>query len=378
MLRGFTVGITADRRWDEQAALFERRGATVLHGPAIRTLPLGSDGPLRAATEALIARPPAGLVANTGLGIRSWFSAAETWGLGDQLVGALRGPASTPAGRRRRGRCTALGLDVPPRRPRSGSARRSTPPSATCRPGSFVAVQIDGSGDTPEIERMRARRRRGAAGAGLRVELPDDPRPALRLAEAVVAGRVHAVTFTAGPAVRNWLAIAGRARARRAAPRRAQPNGHVVVGCVGPVCAEVAVREGIGEEHLVVPAAYRLGPAGPGRQRPPGRPGRVAHRLDGHDVDAQRHPSAHRRRGPGADRHRGPAAGRPGRPAQRRVGQAGAGRQRVAATPRPIPTPSRWRWPGCDVAWARWPRRGVGPPPRLRPAALNVGSRPGE
>ena len=39
-LEGFTVGITADRRWEEQAALLERRGARVVHGPAIRTLPL--------------------------------------------------------------------------------------------------------------------------------------------------------------------------------------------------------------------------------------------------------------------------------------------------------------------------------------------------
>ena len=55
MLRGFTIGITADRRWDEQASLFERRGATVVHAPTIRTLPLGCDEPLKAATAAVIA-----------------------------------------------------------------------------------------------------------------------------------------------------------------------------------------------------------------------------------------------------------------------------------------------------------------------------------
>jgi uroporphyrinogen-III synthase len=44
-LTGFTVGVTADRRWNEQAALFERRGATVLHGPTIRTLPLAPKHP---------------------------------------------------------------------------------------------------------------------------------------------------------------------------------------------------------------------------------------------------------------------------------------------------------------------------------------------
>src|SRR5687768_7384827 len=78
LLDGYTIGVTADRRSDEQASLFERRGATVLLGPAIRTLPVGGDDRLRTVTEAVIARPPDVLVANTGIGIRSWFAAAET------------------------------------------------------------------------------------------------------------------------------------------------------------------------------------------------------------------------------------------------------------------------------------------------------------
>src|SRR5439155_7518688 len=104
MLRGFTIGITADRRWEEQAALFERRGAKVQHAPSIRSLALGSDERLRAATTSVIARRPAALIANTGIGVRSWFSAADTWGLGEQLAASLgatrvyaRGPkASSP------------------------------------------------------------------------------------------------------------------------------------------------------------------------------------------------------------------------------------------------------------------------------------------
>ena len=39
-LAGYTIGVTADRRAEEQAQLLERRGARVLHGPTIRTLPL--------------------------------------------------------------------------------------------------------------------------------------------------------------------------------------------------------------------------------------------------------------------------------------------------------------------------------------------------
>src|SRR5437867_76831 len=49
--------------------------------------------------------------------------------------------------------------------------------------------------------------------------LPDATGPALRLAENVIAGKVHAVTFTAGPAIRNWFAIAAEHEMDRALRR---------------------------------------------------------------------------------------------------------------------------------------------------------------
>ena len=69
-LSGFTVGITADRRWEEQAELLRRRGACVLHGPSIRTLPLGPEMELREVSEQIILDPPDIVIANTGIGMR--------------------------------------------------------------------------------------------------------------------------------------------------------------------------------------------------------------------------------------------------------------------------------------------------------------------
>ncbi|MFE2434717.1 hypothetical protein ACFXA8_08415, partial [Streptomyces sp. NPDC059409] len=40
-LAGFTVGVTAARRADELGALLQRRGAAVLHAPALRIVPRG-------------------------------------------------------------------------------------------------------------------------------------------------------------------------------------------------------------------------------------------------------------------------------------------------------------------------------------------------
>src|SRR5437763_14773875 len=88
-LEGFVVGVTADRRWTEQAELLERRGASVLHGPTIHTEYLASDDALRRATGIVIARRPDYLVATTGIGVRAWFEAAQAWGVAEDLVGAL-------------------------------------------------------------------------------------------------------------------------------------------------------------------------------------------------------------------------------------------------------------------------------------------------
>src|SRR3954453_15042857 len=90
-LHGYCIGVTADRRWEEQAELLRRRGATVLHGPSIRTLPVGADDELRAATEELISNPAECFIANTGIGVRSWMAAAESWGFGADLLRSLAG-----------------------------------------------------------------------------------------------------------------------------------------------------------------------------------------------------------------------------------------------------------------------------------------------
>ena len=53
-LAGFTVGVTAARRADELGALLQRRGAAVLHAPALRIVPLADDSELLAATKDLL------------------------------------------------------------------------------------------------------------------------------------------------------------------------------------------------------------------------------------------------------------------------------------------------------------------------------------
>jgi uroporphyrinogen-III synthase len=258
-LDGYCIGVTADRRWEEQAELFRRRGATVQHGPTIKTLPLGSGDGLREATESLIERPPDYLVANTGIGIRSWFGAAESWGLDPALLAALTAARIFARGPKASGAVYSLGLEVAGRAP-SERLREVVELVLAQEPslaGRRVAVQRDGHPTGAELDPLVAA---GAEVVEVPVyewKLPDDLRPAVRLAEAVIAGKVHAVTFTSGPALRNWMEIAEEDDLREAL-LHALNKRTVLVACVGPVCAEVAYAEGVKE--LVVPATSRLGP----------------------------------------------------------------------------------------------------------------------
>ena len=62
-LRGFRVGVTSDRRADDLIAALERRGAQVLHAPALTIAPNEQDGSLVGDTRAVIsARPEVVLV----------------------------------------------------------------------------------------------------------------------------------------------------------------------------------------------------------------------------------------------------------------------------------------------------------------------------
>jgi uroporphyrinogen-III synthase len=254
-LEGFAVGITADRRADEQADLLRRRGATVFHGPVIETLPLEPDGALRAATRAVLDEPPAYVVANTGIGVRGWFTAAETWGWDGELAAVLAAAKVVARGPKAAGALHAFGIDVWWRAPDASlaevTARLLDEPVAGCR----IAFQRHGAAD----DRVGADLR--TAGADVveipvyRWTLPETRDRPHALVDRVCSGDVDAVTFTSAPAVDNLFAIA--ADRGREDDVRAALNGRVVAAVVGPYCAAAARDRGL--DAVVEPRAARLG-----------------------------------------------------------------------------------------------------------------------
>ena len=154
-LAGYVVGVTADRRADEQIELLRRRGATTLHGPSIKTLPLDAAQELRSITELLLRNPPDYVIANTGIGMRGWFAAADGWGIGDELTDALslsrifaRGPKAAAAAHR-------PGSKLRAERPRSGSTQ-----SETVARGAFAGTRIAYKSTRTTGGALRAQRRR--------------------------------------------------------------------------------------------------------------------------------------------------------------------------------------------------------------------------
>lgn len=252
------VGITADRRWQEQADLLRRRGLDVLHGPTMRTVDLAGDVRLRTVTDALIATPPDWLVATTGAGVRSWLEAAEGWGVRTALLAALARSRIVARGAKAQSALRQAGLEVAWRAPRESMAEvlghlreHGGIGSAT------VAVQLFDPDDHPATVALRDL-------AGLVVEvpvyrwlLPEDLGPAQRLVEAAVAGEVAAITFTSQPAVRFLFEIAG-SMARREALVAVCNDGTVLPVCIGAVCAEAG--DEVGLTTMVWPETFRLPP----------------------------------------------------------------------------------------------------------------------
>jgi uroporphyrinogen-III synthase len=87
-----------------------------------------------------------------------------------------------------------------------------------------------------------------------RLSLPVDPTPARHLIRAACAAKLTAVTFVMAPAVHNLFVLA--AEIGLAAELRQALNSKVVVACVGPVCAEGAIDEGV--LRPLVPSRHRL------------------------------------------------------------------------------------------------------------------------
>ncbi|MFJ8050835.1 uroporphyrinogen-III synthase [Streptomyces luteogriseus] len=254
-LAGFTVGVTAARRADELGVLLQRRGAAVLHAPALRIVPLADDSELLAATKEIIEQAPDIVVATTAIGFRGWVEAADGWGLGEELLSRLGGVRIMARGPKVKGAVRAAGLTEEWSPSSESMAEVLDRLLEEGVDGLRIAIQLHGEPLPGFVEALRAG---GAEVLGVPVYRwmpPEDLTPVDRLLDATVARALDAVTFTSAPAAASLLS---RAKDRGLLDEVLAALSHdVLAACVGPVTALPLQSRGI---DTIQPERFRLGP----------------------------------------------------------------------------------------------------------------------
>lgn len=238
-----TVGVTAARRGEELVDLLRRRGADVLHGPAISLVSLADDDRLRAATERLAEQGCDVLVVTTGTGLHGWLDAAAAWGLREPVLRVLSGIGIVTRGAKARGAVRALGLVEAWSAPSESVAEVRSHLLGTAVGGSSVVVQLHGRSQPELTVPLRDAGARVTELLPYRWESPEDLGPLDELLDAVAARRVDAMTFTSAAAVEGTLA---RAAARGILVEVLRALGPVTLpACVGPATAEPLLERGV-------------------------------------------------------------------------------------------------------------------------------------
>ncbi|MFV2120346.1 uroporphyrinogen-III synthase [Streptomyces sp. Act-28] len=254
-LAGFTVGVTAARRADELGALLQRRGAVVLHAPALRIVPLADDTELLEATGGLVADAPDIVVATTAIGFRGWLEAADGWGHGEELLARLRRAQVLARGPKVKGAVRAAGLTEEWSPAMDSMAEVLDRLLDQGVSGRRIALQLHGEPLPGFVEALRDAGAEVVVVPVYRWMPPEDLAPLDRLLDAVVARALDAVTFTSAPAAASLLA---RAERRGLLPGLLDALRHdVLPACVGPVTAVPLQSHAV---DTVQPARFRLGP----------------------------------------------------------------------------------------------------------------------
>lgn len=240
---GHRIGITADRRADEQGELLRRMGAEVVHGPVLRTLPLGDETPMFEATEALLRDPPTMLLVTTGIGLRAWLGAAETWGVADELMERLQAAAIHARGPKAHAAVVQVGLTVHRREPTERFEAMIDFLTTDRLDGHHVAVQLHGSDASWAIKALLEAGAKVTAVPVYRWVAPEDEGPARRLVREALDGQLTVITFTSPSSVASICRIADAEQSLDALLTAFRTR--VLAACVGPVTAEAARDRGI-------------------------------------------------------------------------------------------------------------------------------------
>jgi uroporphyrinogen-III synthase len=254
VLRGFRIGVTSDRRSADLIAALERRGAQVLHAPALMIAPNDHDDSLVTETRRLIAARPDVVLVTTGYGMRRWFEVADAAGLGADLTAVLQAARIFARGPKAHGAVRAAGLLDAETSDLDTMASLVDAAIAAGLSDRRVAVQLHGYTDEVALRRLTEISDCVMTVTPYRWAQPDLPDRLTRLIKATCQRQVEALTFTSAPAAAATLEAAEALDLRRDFVQAL--SDYVATAAVGPVTAEPLREAGI---DPVVPDRYRLG-----------------------------------------------------------------------------------------------------------------------
>jgi uroporphyrinogen-III synthase len=254
VLRGFRIGVTSDRRSADLIAALERRGAQVLHAPALVLAPNNQDETLISETHNLIAARPDVVLITTGYGMRRWLEVADTAGLGAELTAVLDAARIFARGPKAQGAVRAAGLLDAETSDLHTTASLVDAMVAAGLSGRRVAVQLHGYTDEAALLRLAGISDSVMTVTPYRWARPSPQDRLLRLIRAACQRQIQALTFTSAPAAAATLDAAGAFGVRREFLKAL--SDYVTSAAVGPVTAEPLREAGI---EPVVPDRYRLG-----------------------------------------------------------------------------------------------------------------------
>lgn len=254
-LLGCVILITADRRSAELGAALERRGARVVHAPALTIEPHIGDEALIAQTLQVIATPPDVVVATTGVGFHGWMETADSAGLLDELNAALAGARFIARGPKARGAIQQAGFSADWVAESETSSELGAYLLDEGISGLRVVVQHHGSGSDGLDEAFRG------AGADVtslvvyRWGPPPDPGLVARSVRSAAEGAYDAVLFTSAPGADAWLEAATAEDALDGILAQ-EGRGALLIAAVGPITAGPLEQAGMSPR---VPDRGRLG-----------------------------------------------------------------------------------------------------------------------
>jgi uroporphyrinogen-III synthase len=254
ILRGFRIGITSDRRSADLIAALERRGAEVLHAPALIIAPHDQDETLLDETRRLLAAQPEVVLITTGYGMRRWLEVADAAGLGAELIATLESARIFARGPKAHGAVRAAGLLDAQTSDLQTTASLVDAVDASGLRGRRIAIQLHGYTDEVALFRLAELSDCVATVTPYRWLQPNSQDRLPRLIRAACQRQIQALTFTSAPAAAAILDIAASLGLRREFVQAL--SDYVTSAAVGPVTAEPLREAGI---EPLVPDRYRLG-----------------------------------------------------------------------------------------------------------------------